>query len=201
MTQLAFRITDAPAFLGDLDGFCDAHAYDRFAGLAAVIADAGETFLHEEENGRLRFSFAFLRVVKPQKIGQPILVDPGEFVEHPAVVDDQGNLVTAAWTETIRAPVWDLSQDGVELEPAIDRGLGVNVKISPAITPDPDAARYAEAIAAAVKLEGELATFFSSLPTVTNNAPAPLVGGQTWHTTGATTLIDPAPQQPRAVWS
>jgi hypothetical protein len=66
-----------------------------------------------------------------------------------------------------------------------------------------------KASAALTLLDQQIRGFFAGLPTMTNAAPAAPadgswtpVGGQTYHTTSAgTVLIDPAPLFPQRVWA
>lgn len=78
----------------------------------------------------------------------------------------------------------------------VDQGTHVNVRATE--RPDVD---FPTAVASLTLLDGQLRGFFATLPTVTNEAPAPYAGTFVWHTTGSTTMVDPAPQFPKRVWA
>lgn len=76
----------------------------------------------------------------------------------------------------------------------LDRGWHVNVRAG--IVPG----REASGVAGLALLDTRLRGFFLGLPATANVAPAPLTGGQLWHGTGNTTLIDPPPAAAKRAW-
>lgn len=74
-----------------------------------------------------------------------------------------------------------------------DRGLHVNARG----TAVPEVASAALVLS---KLDADLRRYFSAENIIINAPPSPLVGGQSWHSTGFTTLIDPVPVQQKRIW-